>query len=252
MTNYGYNADGSLAWVQDAAGDTTTYTYPSTDRGLPASMTTPNGYNKDDGSYTTTYNYNDAGQMTSESSRVATGQSITESWNYDGVAGSRGYLTSSTDGNGNTTTYTYDSLGHMLTETQPDPDGNGPLSAPVTDYVYDADGNLISTTLATGSPQETTTTVYDKMGRAIKTINPDGTYTTDQYDPAGNLVATTDAMGRVTQYIYDSHGWQIAEFSLTAACFLPNTTAAAGSSPRPMLTATRPLTPTTSWGESSA
>ena len=98
----------------------------------------------------------------------------------------------------------------MLTETQPDPDGNGPLSAPVTDYVYDADGNLISTTLATGSPQETTTTVYDKMGRAIKTINPDGTYTTDQYDPAGNLVATTDAMGRVTQYIYDSHGWQIA------------------------------------------
>ena len=48
------------------------------------------------------------------------------------------------------------------------------------------------------------------MGRVVKTISPDGTYTTDQYDATGNLVASTDAMGRVTQCVYNLHDWQIA------------------------------------------
>ena len=95
-----------------------------------------------------------SGQVTAEYVPVATTSStpptsnsyagyIKETFTYD----NRGDLLSSTDGNGNTTSYTYDLLGHVLTETQPDPDGtSGPLPAPVTDYVYDADGNLISTT----------------------------------------------------------------------------------------------------------
>ena len=203
-TSYSYQSDGSLTMVTDADGNKTTYAYPaSSNRGLPTSMTTPDGYGKGDGSYTTTDTYNNAGQMTSQSTRIAAGQFITQSWHYDGVSGSRGYLTSSVDGNGNTTTYTYDVLGDMLTETQPDPDGSGPLTAPVTISVYDAAGNLLSASLATASPQRTASTVYDKMGRVIETINPDGTYTTDGYDAAGNLVASTDAMGRVTQYIYN-------------------------------------------------
>ena len=76
--------------------------------------------------------------------------------------------------------------------------------------VYDAACNLISTTQATDFPQETTSTVYDAMGRVVKTVNADGTYTTDQYDPDGNLIYSTDAMGRVTQYIYNSRDEQIA------------------------------------------
>ena len=113
------------------------------------------------------------------------------------------------------TSYTYSVLGQMLTETQPAPFvvpplGGSSLPAPVTNYVYDPDSNLISTTLATASPQETTSTVYDATGRVVKTINPDGTYTTDEYDSVGNLVYSTDAMGRVTQYIYNSRDEQIA------------------------------------------
>ena len=80
----------------------------------------------------------------------------------------------------------------------------------MTVYVYDACSDLILTTLATAFPQQTTNTVYDKMGRVTKTVNPDGTYTTDQYDAVGNLVTQTDAMGRVTQFIYDRRGRQIA------------------------------------------
>ena len=48
------------------------------------------------------------------------------------------------------------------------------------------------------------------MGEAVETINPDGTYTTDQYDPDGNLVYSTDAMGRVTQNVYYTRDRQIA------------------------------------------
>ena len=201
-TSYAYSGDGtSLTLVTDADGNRTTYTYPSPNRGLPATMTAPNGYGRNDGGCTTTYSYNDAGQTTSQTSQVAPGQSITQTWHYDDGAGSRGYLTSSTDGNGNTTFYAYDLVGHLLSTTQPDPDGaSGPLPAPVTIYVHDAAGNLISTSLATASPQQTTSTVYDAMGRVVKTVNPDGTYTTDQYDSAGNIVYSTDAMGRVTQY----------------------------------------------------
>ena len=67
-------------------------------------------------------------------------------------------------------------------------------------------GNLISTSLATADPHETTSTVFDAMGQVVKTVNPDGIYTTDQYNPAGNLVFSTDAMGRVTQYVYNARG----------------------------------------------
>ena len=221
-TVFGYNSDGSLQWSQDANDDRTTYTYPTTgSRGLPRSVTTPKGYGQSCG-YTTWYEYNSAGQVTAQYTPVATTNStpptssshtgyIQQSFEYDTLETSgRGYLTSSTDGNGNTTSYTYDLLGNRTSQTQPDPDGSGPLSAPVTIYVYDAAGNLISTSLATANRPQTASTVYDKMGRTTKTINPDGTYMTAQYDPAGNLVAQTDAMGHVTQSVYDNRSREIA------------------------------------------
>ena len=112
-----YGADTYLWEVVDANGDTTTYTYPSPNRGLPLTMTTPDGYGTNNGSYTTTYGYNDAGQMTSQVSRVDTlvwfpprvppyytYATIAESWNYD----VRGNLLNSTDGKGNEITYSYD------------------------------------------------------------------------------------------------------------------------------------------------
>ena len=111
----------------------------------------------------------------------------------------------STAANDNTTGYTYDLLGHRLSETQPYPDGiGGPLAGPVTDYSYDADGNLTATTVITASPHETTAYTYDGMQRVVKTTNPDGTITENVYDAAGNLVAKSDEKGQWTQYVYDS------------------------------------------------
>ena len=211
-TAYTYSPDGSLNMLTAADGNKTTYTYPGTNRGLPATIIAPNGYGIGDGMYTTTYGYNAAGQTIYQSSAVAPGQSIAQYWSYDGLAGSRGYLTGSTDGNNKTTSYTYDLLGHLLSATQPvpNPAAANPLPAPVTISVQDATGRSISTSLATGFPQRTANSVYDKMGRVTESVSSDSTYTTAQYDPTGNLVYLADAMGRVTQYVRDSRGRQIA------------------------------------------
>ena len=222
VTTFNYDSSGNLIdRIDDSSGLSydTRYTYGGTygPRGLPDSMTTPNGVatTGDSSDYKTTYTYNAAGQILSQQSRVASGQYITQYYTYD----SRGNLTSSTDGNGayqgdpnHTTTYTYDLLNRKIGQTLPDPDGvSGPLPAPHATYVYDADGSLLSAIDDTVPSQAiTTSVVYDGMRRVIKSMSADGTYTTSQYDAAGNLVAQTDAMGRVTSYVYDSRNRCIA------------------------------------------
>jgi uncharacterized delta-60 repeat protein/RHS repeat-associated protein len=230
LTTYSYDAFGSLQEMTDSPDGhgtgtpptfssgatlyTTSYTYPTfpaIDRGLPLSVTEPNstlGYG-----YTTWFAYNEAGQVTTEYVPTATPSStaptsgsyaslgyILETSSYDNL----GDLTGSTDGNGNTTSYTYNILSEQTSETLPDPDGSGPLTAPTTAFVHDANGVVISSTIVTDSPQKTTSIAVDSLGRTVKTANADGTFTTEQYDAAGNLIYSTDAMGRVTAYIYDS------------------------------------------------
>jgi uncharacterized delta-60 repeat protein/RHS repeat-associated protein len=225
-----YNSDGSLATTTVSPNGTgvlssgaysfsgspteyvTSYTYPTPDRGLPTSMMLPlgqaTGY-----SYTTSYVYNEAGQMTSETSPVVSYSAfwddivITQTWQYNSL----GNLLQNTDGNGNSTTYTYNILGEQTSATLPNPGdpalpaGEGATpSAPTTVFAYDAAGNPISSTVTTDSPQQTITTTVDSLGRTVRTTNADGTYTTEQYDPRGNVIYSTDAMGRVTQYVYDS------------------------------------------------
>ena len=85
------------------------------------------------------------------------------------------------------TSYTYDAYGNKASET--DPDGN------VTDYAYDADGHLLTTTLEnyTGSPPGSQAAApLVEESRA--------------YDPAGRLAYVTDAMGRITDYQYTDNG----------------------------------------------
>jgi RHS repeat-associated protein len=228
-----HGTDAYLWEVVDADNDTTTYTYPGegsnpgTMRSEPTSVTAPNGnVSGHQGYYTTWFEYNDSGQVTAQYSPVATTSSTRptsstyaslgytrQTFSFDGA----GDLTASTDGKGSTpgdpahtTTYGYDIYGHRTSQTLPAPDAGSSLPALVTVYVYDADGNLISTTLATASPQETMSTVYDSMGRPVESINPDGTYATDVYDTVGNLIYQADAMGRVTRFVYDSRGRQVA------------------------------------------
>ena len=83
--------------------------------------------------------------------------------------------------------YTYDAYGNLASQT--DPAGN------VTQYAYDPNGHLLTTTLAnyTGSPPGSQAAApLIEESRA--------------YDPAGRLASVTDAMGRVTSYAYTDNG----------------------------------------------
>ena len=112
-----------------------------------------------------------------------------------------------------TETYTYTARGQVASAQ----DGVGYLDQ----YVYDAFGNRIQTTLQVSQPGQpagsanttTTTDVYDARGQVIdQTANAGGLNVVTQtaYDAFGRVVATTDARGAVTQYAYDPLGRQIS------------------------------------------
>lgn len=82
------------------------------------------------GQYTTTFTYNPAGQLLTETDPLG---HVTTTNVYDDA----GRVTSTTDANGHTTSYGYDNANRTLTVTSPDPDGGGPLTSPVTTYTYD-------------------------------------------------------------------------------------------------------------------
>jgi len=95
--------------------------------------------------------------------------------------------------------------------TQPDPDGAGPLTAPVTTFAYDAVGQLLSTTDPLG---RTTGYTYDSMGRQLTVTlpDPDGAgplaapVTTYTYGADGRLASATDFASQTVSYSYNSAG----------------------------------------------
>ena len=100
--------------------------------------------------------------------------------------------------------------------TQPDPDGGGELTSPVTSYEYDAAGQLTSETDPLG---HVTSYAYDNLGRKVSTTapDPDGAgqlaapvevYT---YDSVGNMLTLTDPVGNETGWTYDNLNRKISE-----------------------------------------
>ncbi len=93
-----------------------------------------------------------------------------------------GKLQSVTDAAGKTTTYTYNLATNTTTVTYPtDP----------------ADGN--------GQPA-TATMVYDANGDVLSSTDPLGHTTTNTYSANFNLLSTTDPLGHTTSYTYDASG----------------------------------------------
>jgi YD repeat-containing protein len=116
------------------------------------------------------------------------------------------------------TTYAYANFGREVTVTGPDPDDTGPLAAPVTTYVYDAAGNLLSVTDAL---DRVTTFAYDELGRKISETGPfvvrplggvpnDAPVTQYAYDKAGNVIAVTEPSGQTTQFTYDARNRRVS------------------------------------------
>ena len=217
VIDFTYDGSGRLTDRTDSDGVLdyhTVYTYGGAygSRGLPDTITTPNGYltGGDSNDYKTTFTYNTAGQILTATYRTSPTNSIVVSYSYDSL----GNLLTATDGESNVTTYTYDLLDRVLTATYPDPDGVGGLPAPHETYDYNSAGLLESITVDTSGIDPLATTVtYDDMWRLAKIEYADGTYVTYQYDQDGNLLSETDALGNAARYVYDDQGRMIAAIS---------------------------------------
>ena len=189
VTEYSYTADGRVFEMRDALNRVTRYDYA-----VDAT--------------------NVGGNVRRMYSAYGTVDQAMMAYEYDNV----GNQTASIDEYGNRTTYTYKTgTNLMATMTGADPDGAGPLLAPITSYLYDQNGNQIQVTGpdpdgAGPRSAAVSTSQYDNMDRLIRTTgaDPDGTgpltaaTTTYEYDLNGNQTATVDALGRRTETVYDS------------------------------------------------
>lgn len=224
----GLNYDSSTSTFDCLSGNTcptTTYTYDG--NGNKLTETDPDGN-------TTLYTYNSSNQMTAEQTGLAYNPSTkayncpsgdtcpTTTYSYD----VNGNEASATDADGNSTVYNYDDNQHLTSEqtglaynasTQT---YNCPPSdtCPVTSYGYDAAGNQTSVIDADGNA---TVSTYDGNNRvtSIETgmllnvstqtfycpANSNCPSTTYKYDGAGNEVGIIDPDGNATHYTPDNN-----------------------------------------------
>jgi YD repeat-containing protein len=212
-TTYTYDTNGNVASVTDPLGNKTTFTYDGAGRVLTKVAPLGNVTGGNPANYTTTYTYDAAGRVLTDTDEL--GRTISNT--YDDA----GRKTSTTDANGHTTTYGYDNANHLIQITEADPDGTGPLEAPVTKYTYDAAGNRVTMIGPRGNcsgcnaAAYTTTYTYDLNNRLAASTTPKGEKTSYSYDANGNLAAVVDPRGNVqganpddykTTYTYDAAG----------------------------------------------
>jgi RHS repeat-associated protein len=160
-TQYGYDAADNLASVQDPNLHTTSMTYDGRHNMLTRTAPAPLSYQ--------------------------------ESWTYD----SMNDVLTHQDGRGQTTSYGYDTAGNLTSQTLPDPDGAGPLAAPVIQYGRDPAGTglLVSQT----DPNNRTTHYgYDSQGNLTSTTSPLSELTTTGYDTVGRMTSRVDGRGNVS------------------------------------------------------
>ncbi|NEC85946.1 LamG-like jellyroll fold domain-containing protein [Streptomyces sp. SID12501] len=176
----------------DAAGRKTA-TANTTSAGTVLSSTsatyTDNGHLKtvtDARQHTTSYEYDDLGDLTKQTEPVTDNASIVTTYGYDAA----GHQTAYTDGNGDTTYYTYNSLGLPVSKKVP----------AVTGYTSDAD--------------RTTTYTYDERGRLVTQTDPGGVTLTNTYDALDDLTAQSgtgaDATTADRHFTYSLNGDLVA------------------------------------------
>jgi YD repeat-containing protein len=138
----------------------------------------------------------DEGDLTSQTQTVA-GRDLTTTYTYNDY----GQVLTATDPLGHVTRFTYDAYGKPQTST--DALGN------TTSFQYDDHGNLLSTTSPTGV---TTTYTYFANGNVESVTTPNGSTLYTYYAPGdsggspGDVKSVTDAHDVATTYTYDANG----------------------------------------------
>jgi RHS repeat-associated protein len=180
------------------------------ERGLPTSMTDPDGN-------TTYYSYDEAGRLAVttdpsvpvETYTAAGGDSVVNAdpettTGYDTF----GDTTESEDADGNVTTYGYDGDGREVSEALPSYTPLGSSSAITASYTKTYNG-LGEVTSATDGAGNETTYAYDQLGDLTSETAPDNGVTSYTYDTNGDQLSATGPTGSETTATYDYLGRQL-------------------------------------------
>lgn len=211
VMTYSYNAEGLLASSVDQAQRTTLLTYSFS--GRLASAVLPNGGTWSFAPVALVGLANTAsgvGTTTSPAARTLPANALA-TWT-DPLGGIQqlavdtlGNVVRSIDPLGAETVMTRDANGRVLTVTQPDPDGSGPLPAPVTTSVYDTSGKQTQLTLPTGAVR---TWTYNAQNLPLTAVDELGRTTTYVWNSNRTLASTTSATGVTTSFAYNTRGQQ--------------------------------------------
>jgi RHS repeat-associated protein len=179
--NYHYDDVGRLAGLTDGSGKAiVTYTYDLVGRLARKDMA--------NGTYTT-YAYDAAGQIWHLVNN-APGGAINSRFDYTYDALGRASTMTTLDGQW---TYSYDAIGELAHAVFA---SNNPSSVPNQDlqYVYDAAGNRVSTTINGVTTQYVANNLNEYTSIGSQTLS---------YDKDGNLISQTDSSG-TTRFTYDA------------------------------------------------
>jgi YD repeat-containing protein len=202
VTAFTYDADGRLQTQTVAQGTpdqaVTTYEYDAA--GNVSAVNDPDYHPTDPNSHRTEYHYDSMNRL--ELVHDALGHDTKFTFDLSGN------VLTETDARGNVTTNTYDAFSRLSQVTGPDPDGLGPLTAPVTTYTYDLAGNLKQ---VLDPLNHATQYGYDARNRLISTTDALGGITHYTYDLDNNRTSVTDANGNVTTFGFDVRDRLVSE-----------------------------------------
>ncbi|KER81216.1 hypothetical protein IA64_15700, partial [Xanthomonas arboricola pv. celebensis] len=206
ITQHGYDRWGNQVWVKDANGNVTSFDY--NDANQLISQTAPE-VKVVSATGVTTYErpvmrwfYDAMGQLVGTRDANGNGRRYT----YD----VRGRMTSEEDATGGITRYRYDALGRQTLSS--DADGTLTLKQ------VDAAGRVVSVWADNGNKadgqrswQEMERYVLDQDGNRLVSIDGNGKVTKASYDSQGRMIRSESATGVVMEYAYDLRGNKILE-----------------------------------------
>jgi RHS repeat-associated protein len=218
VTNYtAYDANGRVLSMTDANGLVTAMTYHP--RGWLLTRTVGVGTVPE----TTTYDYDGVGQLI----KVTLPDLSFMSYTYDDAH----RLAALQDSEGSKITYTLDAMGNRTAENAYDPTntlarsrtrmydalnrlqkdiGATNPATQITQYAYDNQGNLTSTTDALN---HSNTNAYDALNRLITATDPNNGQTQYSYNALDQLTNVKDAKNLNTTYTYNTFGEVVTQLS---------------------------------------
>jgi RHS repeat-associated protein len=200
---------GRLGGVNPANKLTTTWTLDQ--RGLPTSMTDPDGN-------VTYYSYDQAGRLAVTTAPTVTTQTYGNTAASTAPVTMTGYNTfgdavESSDANGNVTVTGYDADSNPVSVTDPSytpPGSSTPITA-VSTSTYNSLGQVTAETDPLGNK---TSYSYDQLGDVASVTAPDGGVTSYTYDTDGDQLSVTGPTGAASQATYDYLGRMLTSTQL--------------------------------------